>query len=39
VHGDALAELAHDPWRSFIAMGPSQIQRSTSESQGRGGRG
>jgi hypothetical protein len=39
VHGDAPVELAHDPRRGFIAMGPSQIQRSPSASQGRGGRG
>jgi hypothetical protein len=39
VHGDALAELAHDPRRSFVAMGPGQIQWSPSASQGRGGRG
>jgi hypothetical protein len=25
VHGDAPAELAHDPWRSFVATGPGQI--------------
>jgi hypothetical protein len=38
VHGDAPAELAHDPRRSFVATGPGQIQRSPSASQGRGGR-
>jgi hypothetical protein len=39
VHGDAPVELAHDPWRGFVAMGPGQIQRSPSAGQGRGGRG
>jgi hypothetical protein len=39
VHGDAPAELAHDPRRGFVATGPGQIQRSPSASQGRGGRG
>jgi hypothetical protein len=39
VHGCALAELAHDLRRSFVTMGPGQIQRSPSASQGRGGRG
>jgi hypothetical protein len=38
VHGDAPVELAHDSWRGFVAMGPGQIQRSPSASQGRGGR-
>jgi hypothetical protein len=37
VHGDAPVELAHDPQRSFVAMGPGQIQRSPLASQGRGG--
>jgi hypothetical protein len=37
--GDAPAELAHDPRRSFAATGPGQIQRSSSASQGRGGCG
>jgi hypothetical protein len=39
VHGDAPVELAHDPRRGFVAMGPGQIQRSPSASQGCGGRG
>jgi hypothetical protein len=39
VHGDAPVELAHDPRCGFVAMGPGQIQRSPSASQGRGGRG
>jgi hypothetical protein len=39
VHGDAPAEPAHDPRRSFVATGPGQIQRSPSASQGHGGRG
>jgi hypothetical protein len=39
VHGDAPVELAHDPRRGFVAMGPGQIQRSPSTSQGRGGHG
>jgi hypothetical protein len=39
VHGDAPVELAHDPRRGVIVMGPGQIQRSPSASQGRGGRG
>jgi hypothetical protein len=39
MHGGAPAELAHDPWRSFVATGPSQIQWSPSASQGHGGRG
>jgi hypothetical protein len=39
VYGDAPIELAHDLWCSFVAMGPGQIQRSPSASQGRGGRG
>jgi hypothetical protein len=38
VHGDAPVELAHDPRCGFVAMGPGQIQRSPSASQGRGGR-
>jgi hypothetical protein len=38
--GGALVELAHDPWRGhgLAAMGPGQVQRSPSASQGRGGR-
>jgi hypothetical protein len=39
VHGDAPVELSHDPRCGFVAMGPSQIQRSPSAGQGRGGRG
>jgi hypothetical protein len=39
VHGDASAEPAHDPRPGFAAMGPGQIWRSPSASQGRGGRG
>jgi hypothetical protein len=39
VHGDASVELAHDPRRSFIAIGPGQIQRPPLASQGRGGHG
>jgi hypothetical protein len=39
VHEDAPAELAHDPRRSFATVGPGQIQRSPSASQGRGRRG
>jgi hypothetical protein len=39
VHGDAPTELAHDPRRSFATVGPGQIQRLPSASQGRGGRG
>jgi hypothetical protein len=39
VHGDAPAELAHDPRCSFVTTGPGQIQRSPSASQGHGGRG
>jgi hypothetical protein len=39
MHGDAPVELAHDPRRGFVAMGPGQIQRSPLASQGRGGRG
>jgi hypothetical protein len=38
MHGDAPVELAHDPRRGFVAMGPGQIQRSPSASQGCGGR-
>jgi hypothetical protein len=38
-HGDALTELAHDLWRSFTTVGPSQIQQSPLTSQGRGGCG
>jgi hypothetical protein len=39
VHGDTPTELAHDPRRNFITVGPGQIQRSPSSSQGRGGCG
>jgi hypothetical protein len=34
VHGDAPTELAHDPRHSFATVGPGQIQRSPSASQG-----
>jgi hypothetical protein len=39
-HGGAPVEFAHDPRRGhgLAAMGPGQIQRSPSASQGRGGR-
>jgi hypothetical protein len=37
--GGAPVELAHDPRRSFIAMGPGQIQWSPLASQGHGGHG
>jgi hypothetical protein len=39
VHGGARTKLARDSRRSFTTAGPSQIQRSPSASQGRGGRG
>jgi hypothetical protein len=39
VHGDALVEIAHDPRRGIVAMGPGQIQRSPSPSQSHGGCG
>jgi hypothetical protein len=39
MHGDAPTELARDLRRSFATAVPSQIQRSPSASQGRGGRG
>jgi hypothetical protein len=39
VYEDAPTELAHDPRRDFFSVGPVQIQRSPSASQGRGGRG
>jgi hypothetical protein len=40
-HGGAPVELAHDPRRGhgLAAMGPGQIQRSPSASQGREGAG
>jgi hypothetical protein len=40
-HGGAPVERAHDPRRGhgLAAMGPGQIQRLPSASQGRGGRG
>jgi hypothetical protein len=39
--GGASVELAYDPRRGhgLAAMGPGQVQRSPSASQGRGGRG
>jgi hypothetical protein len=39
VHKDAPTELSHDPRCDFVTVGPGQIQRSPSASQGRGGRG
>jgi hypothetical protein len=39
VHGNAPTELTRDLRRSFATVGPSQIQRSPSTSQGHGGRG
>jgi hypothetical protein len=39
--GGVLVELSHDPrhGHGLAAMGPGQVQRSPSVSQGRGGRG
>jgi hypothetical protein len=39
VHGDTPTKLARDLQRSFATTVPSQIQRSPSASQGRGGHG
>jgi hypothetical protein len=39
MRGGAPTELAHDPRRSFTTVGPGQIQRSPSASQGHRGRG